>query len=988
MAIKKLSDNISSVYSNGGQSNKVDFFNSLSFPVYDAGNLNPALKSFAPTSNFLQIPNSAASQNHVADQFLVRFNPSMSHADRLAALKSIGADEAYTEESEANTGLMVGKVANPADLERVMSAIGNNPNVQFVEQNWIVNTQAVSNDPYYNSGYMWGMYGDKTTPANTYGSQAGEAWNAGYTGTMSTVVGIIDTGIDYTNPDLYLNVWINQKEISSGLRLALVDADQDGIITFRDLNNASNAAQVSDLNANGRIDAGDLLSDVRWNDGIDQDLNGYKDDLFGWDFVNNDNNPFDDNNHGTHVAGTIGGIGGNGIGVVGVNWSVEMMGLKFLDATGSGTTAAAVAALDYYTNISLNSAGTGQNFVATNNSWGGGGYSSSLYSAIVRTAQADNLFVAAAGNSAVNTDVTANYPSTYNTTSAVGFDAVISVAALTSSGGLASFSNYGATTVDLAAPGDTILSTLSGGGYGYMSGTSMATPHVTGALALYASLNASAGAAALRDALLNTTTAISSLASTTVSGARLDIGSLMAYTTTPSTGNYIGTSGNDTITGSSGNDTINGAGGIDNLDGLDASDIYLINLTSDHPAAEIHDSGTTGVDEVRFASTTASTLTLYSGDTGIEQVVIGTGTAATGVTSGTTALNVNAALLANAVTIIGNAGKNSLTGSAYDDVLDGRVGADTLIGGNGNDTYLVDNSADLITETASGGNNDSVFASVSYVLAANVENLMLLGSAVSATGNVSNNLIIGNSAKNVLDGKAGIDILDGKEGSDIYLIGLASDHPVAEINDSGVSGIDEVRFAATSASTLNLYAGDIGIEKVVVGTGTAATAVTTGSTALNVNASAVNNGLSITGNGGANSLIGTAYGDILSGGNGNDTLTGGAGSDLFVFNTAANAKSNLETITDFVSGTDKLQLSKAIFSGLGSSIGNLAVGQFWSATGATSGHDADDRLIYNTTTGALYYDADGSGRVSAVQIALIGTATHPNLAYTDIQIIA
>ena len=986
MATKKISQTVPYVNKALNQVSSYDFSN-LSPAVYENRDLQINLKSF----DYRSAPSltTKSAENYVADQFMVRFNQGISHADRLSVLKSLGADVACSEASQANTGLVVAKVSNPSDLDKVMSAIANNPNVECVERNWIVSAQAISNDSYYGAGYMWGMYGDKTTPANAYGSQAGEAWNAGYTGSMSTVVGIIDTGIDYTNPDLYLNVWINQREISSGLRLALFDTDQDGIITFRDLNNASNASQVSDLNANGRIDAGDLLSDVRWNDSVDQDGNGYKDDLFGWDFVANDNNPFDDNNHGTHVAGTIGAVGGNGQGVAGVNWNIEMMGLKFLDANGSGTTSAAIAALDYYTNISLNAAGTGQNFVATNNSWGGGGYSSSLYSAIVRTAQADNLFIAAAGNSAINTDLTANYPSGYDTTSAVGFDAVISVAALTNTGGLASFSNYGATTVDLAAPGDSILSTLSGGGYGYMSGTSMATPHVTGALALYASLNASAGAAVLRDALLTTTISTSSLTAKTVTGGRLDVASLMAYTTQPTPGDYTGTNANDTIIGSNGDDVINGAGGTDWLDGSDGADIYLINLSADHPAAEINDTGVSGVDELRFASTTASTLTLYAGDTGLEQVVIGTGSAATAVTSATTALNVNAAALTNAITIIGNAGKNSLTGSAYDDWLDGGAGVDTLIGGNGDDTYLIDNSADLITETVNGGNNDSVFASVSYVLSSNVENLMLLGStAINATGNSANNLMIGNDANNVLDGKAGVDTLDGKGGSDIYLISLATDHADAEINDSGVSGIDEIRFAATSASTLTLYAADTGIEKVVIGTGSSATAVTTGTAALNINAAAVNNGLIISGNAGKNNLIGTNYTDQLVGGNGNDTLTGGAGADFFLFNTAPNAKSNLDTITDFVSGVDKLQVSKAVFSKLGSATGDLAAGQFWSAAGATSGHDSDDRFIYNTTSGALYYDADGSGRGAAVQIALIGNVSHPGLAYTDFQIVA
>jgi Ca2+-binding RTX toxin-like protein len=233
----------------------------------------------------------------------------------------------------------------------------------------------------------------------------------------------------------------------------------------------------------------------------------------------------------------------------------------------------------------------------------------------------------------------------------------------------------------------------------------------------------------------------------------------------------------------------------------------------------------------------------------------------------------------------------------------------------------------------------------------------------------------------------GIDTMDGRDGSDIYLIASAAEHPAAEITDTGISGTDEVRFAATSAGTLTLYAGDTGIEQVVIGTGTGTTAVTTATTALNVNASAVLNGLTLIGNAGANILTGTAYADTLMGGKGNDVLTGGNGADKFVFNTTPNASSNRDTITDFQSGTDVIQLSKTIFTALGG-LGTLTSAQFWSAPGAVAGHDADDRIVYNPTTGALYYDADGNGSGAAVQIVLLGTNMHPVLADSDIQVIA
>jgi Ca2+-binding RTX toxin-like protein len=329
-----------------------------------------------------------------------------------------------------------------------------------------------------------------------------------------------------------------------------------------------------------------------------------------------------------------------------------------------------------------------------------------------------------------------------------------------------------------------------------------------------------------------------------------------------------------------------------------------------------------------------------------------------------------------------------LTGTAFNDTLDGGAGADKLIGGFGNDTYIVD-GADVVTESSSAGGIDQVMSSVNHVLGSNVENLTLTGAnPINGTGNGLANTITGNSGTNVIDGKAGVDNLNGGEGSDVYLVGVVTDHAAAEFADSGTGGVDEVRFTATKSGTLTLFAGDTGIERIVIGTGTAAAAVTTGTGALRVDASAVGNGVAIVGNAGANVITGTAYADTIAGGNGNDVLTGGAGADLFVFSFAPNTWKNKDTLTDFQTGVDVLQFSKAVFIGLGSSVGGLAPAQFWSGAGVTTAHDADDRIIYNTATGILYYDADGTGATLAVQVALLGTTTHPALTAADIEIIA
>ena len=420
----------------------------------------------------------SAAPQFVAGEVLVKFRPGTSATDKAVARGRAAA----TGAESLTTPLM--KRLGTGDLELLrlppgmsvaaaMRGLEEHFAVEYAEPNWIYHHDAASNDTYYTNGSLWGMYGATGSPSNANGSRAATAWGTGHTSCSDVYVGIIDEGYFYQHEDLAANVGTNPGEIAGN--------------------------------------------------GVDDDGNGYVDDVYGWDFDGNNSSVFDgtSDDHATHVAGTIGGVGGNGKGVAGVCWSVKLMDAKFLGRNG-GTTANAVKAVDYFTDLKTRHE---LNLVATNNSWGGGGFSQALQDAITRAGNANILFVASAGNSTYDCDTASScYPAEYPNAN------IIAVASITSAGAISSFSNYGATTVDIGAPGSSIWSTVPASskgkvvsGYASYSGTSMAGPHVTGAAALYAAYHPGSTAADIKAAILSSAVATQSLSGKTVTAGRLNV---------------------------------------------------------------------------------------------------------------------------------------------------------------------------------------------------------------------------------------------------------------------------------------------------------------------------------------------------------------------------------------------------------------------------------------------------------------------------------
>jgi len=365
------------------------------------------------------------------------------------------ADAESDEQVAEVGGGAIRKLRVRGDVATALRNLSANSWVEYAEPNYVLHADILPNDPLL--GDLWGLRNTGQVIGGTAGKagadiSADPAWTV-TTGAQTVVVGVVDTGIDFNHPDLAANVWSNPGGI-------------------------------------GGCAAG----------------------THGFNAINKTCNPLDDNDHGSHVSGTIGAVGNNGQGVVGVNWTTSIMGLKFLNAQGSGSTADAIAAIDFAVNAKI----AGVNVRVLSNSWGGGGFSQALLDEINKANANDILFVAAAGNNGTNNDTTPHYPSSYNAPN------VVAVAATDNQDALASFSNFGATSVHLGAPGVNIESTVRSGGFAFFSGTSMATPHVSGAAALVLS-QGPLTVAQLKSRLLAAVDPNPALSGITVTGGRLNL---------------------------------------------------------------------------------------------------------------------------------------------------------------------------------------------------------------------------------------------------------------------------------------------------------------------------------------------------------------------------------------------------------------------------------------------------------------------------------
>jgi len=416
----------------------------------------------------------------VGDHAMVRLPEGASEQQLLSWI----SDEGYSLRDKLNTAPIY-IVADESGAVRAVDDIISNYTAAFLadqpewdrrgiaEADHVAFLSAIPNDTEFD--LLWGLYNDGSFIGSVAGADIGAepAWNLG-TGNASVVVAVIDSGMQLNHPDLQDNLWTNTGEIP--------------------------------------------------DNGIDDDLNGFIDDVHGWDFVGNnwfpgdglspDNDPSDENGHGTHVAGTIGAVGNNGTGVTGVNWNVSLMPLKIGAFFSFISTSAALEATNY-------AVMEGAKFL--NNSYGGpirpeDEVPPVLFEDAIRNAELnDVLFIAAAGNDSTDNDEAPQYPASYELTN------VISVAATDWADELADFSNFGESSVDLGAPGDFILSTYPGSDYVFISGTSMAAPQVTGAAALFKSQQPGFSGAAIRARMFNTVDSLPSLDGLVATGGRLNV---------------------------------------------------------------------------------------------------------------------------------------------------------------------------------------------------------------------------------------------------------------------------------------------------------------------------------------------------------------------------------------------------------------------------------------------------------------------------------
>lgn len=442
------------------------------------GNLKKGSQKVTP---IVQVPAKSAKKAKDVQSFAVKKGKKFKENELIVKFKetydvqSLGAVQnalgLKTKKDLGSKGTKLVELKSGVKVEDAINALKASPQVEYAEPNYILYPSEVAEatpkdvtDPLY--GDLWGMRNTGQSIEWVTGTpgidiKAEGAWLRTQ-GSSNVVVAVIDTGTDINHPDIKNQIWKNPGEIAG--------------------------------------------------DGIDNDQNGYIDDVNGWDFFNNDNTVFDEGDgdeHGTHVSGTIAGSS-NSIGVVGVAPNVKIMPLKFLGPDG-GDSADAVLAINY---------AKAKGVKITNNSWGGGEYSQALYDAIKGS---NSLFVAAAGNETQDIDAVPSYPAAYDLSN------ILSVGAIDNTGNISDFSNYGPKNVDIAAPGTSIKSTVPKGwssdysyAYEFYNGTSMASPHAAGVAALLQSTNSSITPSQMKSSITSTVTKLSSLTGKVGTGGLLN----------------------------------------------------------------------------------------------------------------------------------------------------------------------------------------------------------------------------------------------------------------------------------------------------------------------------------------------------------------------------------------------------------------------------------------------------------------------------------
>ncbi len=429
---------------------------------------NPQTADFIPGQILIKLKESAKAQK-----------TSLSTQMKATTLKSYFKLDMELWELNLNTqNTPDGKQTTLALIEQYK----NHPDVEFVEPNYLLEAIGGTepNDPSFPQ--LWGLHNTGQNGGIADADiDAPEAYCLPISA-IDVIVGIVDTGIDYGHEDLAPNMWQNLGEDANGNGKVLIQSGNTWI-----------------------FDPGD-------ENGIDDDGNGYIDDFVGWDFVYNDNDPMDLNSHGTHCAGTIGAVMNNNIGINGVAPNAKLAALKFLNDSGTGSTADAIDALNYAVTMGI---------PITNNSWGGGPFSAALYQAIQNAEANNHLFVAAAGNNKINNDVYPHYPSSYDNNN------IISVAGTNRNDDLYDTgfygTNYGATSVDIGAPGQQIYSCIPGHSYRNKSGTSMATPHIAGVCAFVLGANPGSSYHTIKSALMNADNNLPALSGKCVSEGKVNL---------------------------------------------------------------------------------------------------------------------------------------------------------------------------------------------------------------------------------------------------------------------------------------------------------------------------------------------------------------------------------------------------------------------------------------------------------------------------------